>query len=61
MEGILKGIRKRHPELDKLPIVFVSTPDYKGSLQDGYAAAVESIVSELPEPGRIMVLPYLVC
>jgi nitrogenase molybdenum-iron cofactor biosynthesis protein NifN len=54
MEGILKGIRKRHPELDKLPIVFVSTPDYKGSLQDGYAAAVESIVSELPEPGRII-------
>jgi nitrogenase molybdenum-iron cofactor biosynthesis protein NifN len=54
MEGILKGIRKRHPELDSLPIVFVSTPDYKGSLQDGYAAAVESIVSELPEPGRII-------
>lgn len=54
MEGILKNIRKRHPELDKLPIVFVSTPDYKGSLQDGYAAAVESIVSELPEPGRII-------
>jgi nitrogenase molybdenum-iron cofactor biosynthesis protein NifN len=54
MEGILKNIRKRHPELDKLPIVFVSTPDYKGSLQDGYAAAVESIVRELPEPGRII-------
>jgi nitrogenase molybdenum-iron cofactor biosynthesis protein NifN len=54
MDGIIKGIRKRHPELDKLPIVFVSTPDYKGSLQDGYAAAVESIVSELPEPGRII-------
>ncbi|MCU0534576.1 MAG: nitrogenase iron-molybdenum cofactor biosynthesis protein NifN [Hydrococcus sp. Prado102] len=54
MEGILKNIRKRHPELDKLPIVFVSTPDYKGALQDGYAAAVESIVRELPEPGRII-------
>jgi nitrogenase molybdenum-iron cofactor biosynthesis protein NifN len=54
MEGIIKNIRKRHPELDKLPIVFVSTPDYKGALQDGYAAAVESIVRELPEPGRII-------
>jgi nitrogenase molybdenum-iron cofactor biosynthesis protein NifN len=54
MEGILKTIRKRHPELDNLPIVFVSTPDYKGALQDGYAAAVESIVREVPEPGRII-------
>ena len=45
MDGILKSIRKRHPELDYLPIIFVSTPDYKGALQDGYAAAVKSIVA----------------
>ncbi|MDJ0741758.1 MAG: nitrogenase iron-molybdenum cofactor biosynthesis protein NifN [Xenococcaceae cyanobacterium MO_167.B27] len=45
MDGILKSIRKRHPELDSLPIIFASTPDYKGALQDGFAAAVESIVS----------------
>ena len=45
MDGILKSIRKRHPELDSLPIIFVSTPDYKGSLQDGFAAAVNSIVA----------------
>ncbi len=45
MDGILKSIRKRHPELDSLPIIFVSTPDYKGALQDGFAAAVQSIVS----------------
>ncbi|MGK7915595.1 MAG: nitrogenase iron-molybdenum cofactor biosynthesis protein NifN [Prochloraceae cyanobacterium] len=45
MDGILKSIRKRHPELDYLPIIFVSTPDYTGAMQDGYAAAVESIVS----------------
>lgn len=45
MEGILKGIRQRHPELDELPIIFVSTPDYKGSLQDGFAAAVQSTVA----------------
>ncbi|GAB4554588.1 MAG: nitrogenase iron-molybdenum cofactor biosynthesis protein NifN [Pleurocapsa sp.] len=44
MDGILKSIRKRHPELDYLPIIFVSTPDYKGALQDGFAAAVQSIV-----------------
>ena len=45
MDGIIKSIRKRHPELDYLPIIFVSTPDYKGSLQDGFAAAVNSIVA----------------
>ena len=45
MEGILKSIRQRHPELDYLPIIFVSTPDYKGSLQDGFGAAVQSIVA----------------
>lgn len=45
MDGILKSIRQRHPELDYLPIIFVSTPDYKGALQDGFAAAVNSIVA----------------
>nr|WP_155750631.1 nitrogenase iron-molybdenum cofactor biosynthesis protein NifN [Scytonema sp. UIC 10036] len=53
MEGILRSIRKRHPELYDLPIVFASTPDFKGSLQDGFSAAVESIVKELPQPGNI--------
>ena len=42
---ILKTIRQSHPELDSLPIIFASTPDYKGGLQEGYATAVESIVS----------------
>ncbi|BAY20532.1 nitrogenase MoFe cofactor biosynthesis protein NifE [Calothrix sp. NIES-2100] len=52
MEGILRNIRKRHPELYDLPIVFASTPDFKGALQDGFAAAVESIVKEIPQPGE---------
>jgi nitrogenase molybdenum-iron cofactor biosynthesis protein NifN len=45
MDGILRNFRQRHPELEHLPIVFVSTADFKGALQDGYAAAVESIVN----------------
>ncbi len=45
MQGILKTFREKHPELDSLPIPFVSTPDYKGALEDGYAAAVEAIVT----------------
>ncbi|MGF1491397.1 MAG: nitrogenase iron-molybdenum cofactor biosynthesis protein NifN [Microcoleaceae cyanobacterium] len=43
--GILKNFRSDHPELDSLPIIFVSTPDYRGAMENGYAAAVEQIVS----------------
>ena len=53
MEGILKDFRKNHPQLNELPILLVSSPDFKGALQDGYAAAVESMVKELPHKGEI--------
>lgn len=53
MDGILKDFRKSHPELKELPIVLVSSPDFKGALQDGYAAAVESILKEIPISGEI--------
>ncbi len=54
MHGILKTIKQRYPELQDLPIVFVSTPDFKGALQDGYAAAVQSIVQTIPEAGNLI-------
>jgi nitrogenase molybdenum-iron protein NifN len=53
MEKILRDFRKSHPELNDLPILLVSSPDFKGALQDGYAAAVESMVRELPQKGEI--------
>ncbi|WP_353930916.1 nitrogenase iron-molybdenum cofactor biosynthesis protein NifN [Okeanomitos corallinicola TIOX110] len=53
IERFLKDIRKRHPELDHLAIIFAPTPDFKGALQDGFAAAVESIVKEVPKNGGI--------
>ncbi len=43
--------RQEHPEHAGVPVVWASTPDYCGSLQEGYAAAVEAIVRTLPEPG----------
>ncbi|MER3494463.1 MAG: hypothetical protein C4323_20695, partial [Mastigocladus sp. ERB_26_2] len=49
MERFVKEIRHCHPELDYLPIVLVSTPDFKGTLQDGFASAVESMVREIPQ------------
>ncbi|MBE0595925.1 MAG: nitrogenase iron-molybdenum cofactor biosynthesis protein NifE, partial [Desulfuromonadales bacterium] len=40
--------RQEHPEQAEVPVVWASTPDYCGSLQEGYAAAVEAIVRTLP-------------
>ncbi|BAY74323.1 nitrogenase molybdenum-iron cofactor biosynthesis protein NifN [Nostoc linckia NIES-25] len=53
IEGFLKEIRDRHPELNDLAIIFAPTPDFKGALQDGFAVAVESIVKEIPRAGGI--------
>ena len=53
MEQILRDFRKNHPHLDELPILLVSSPDFKGALQDGYAAAVESMVKQVPQKGEI--------
>lgn len=51
MQGILRNFYQRHPELAPdqadFPIVFASTPDFKGALQDGYQAAVEAIVRDI--------------
>ncbi|MBD2484714.1 nitrogenase iron-molybdenum cofactor biosynthesis protein NifN [Planktothrix sp. FACHB-1365] len=52
MQGILRTVKQEHPELKDFPIVFVSTPDFKGALQDGYAATVESIIREIPVAGE---------
>ncbi len=52
VQGILKEFRKRNPELASLPIAFASTPDFKGALQDGYAAAVEALVRDIPDSGQ---------
>ena len=41
--------RLENPEYDAIPIIHASTPDYCGSLQEGYAAAVEAIVATIPE------------
>ncbi|WP_096602693.1 nitrogenase iron-molybdenum cofactor biosynthesis protein NifN [Calothrix sp. NIES-2100] len=49
MGRLLKEMRQRYPELSQVPIYLVSTPDFKGTLQDGFAAAVESIVKEIPQ------------
>lgn len=50
VEGFLKLIREKHPELAGMEVVFVSTPDYEGSLQDGWGQAVARMVDTLVAP-----------
>ncbi|RNC67239.1 MAG: bifunctional nitrogenase iron-molybdenum cofactor biosynthesis protein NifEN [Desulfuromonadales bacterium] len=54
--------RQENPEHADVPIIWASTPDYSGSLQEGYAATVEAIVRTVPEggetiKGQVTVLP----
>ncbi|HDR8918851.1 TPA: nitrogenase iron-molybdenum cofactor biosynthesis protein NifN [Burkholderia vietnamiensis] len=50
VEGYLRTVRKRKPELDDTEIVYVSTPDYVGGFEDGYRLAVAAIVRALVKP-----------
>ncbi len=66
VDGFIRLVRARHPELDDTAIVYVSTPDFKDAFQDGWEKVVLKLVTELvavPAPGairstrRINVLP----
>ncbi len=62
VRSAIAQFRNEHPEHDAVPVVWASTPDYCGSLQEGYAAAVEAIVRTIPEtggfiPGQVTLLP----
>ena len=54
VQSAIVHFRQEHPEVAHIPIIHASTPDYCGSLQEGYAAAVEAIVSNLPEGGDLV-------
>jgi nitrogenase molybdenum-iron protein NifN len=43
----VKTFRQRYPEFDTIPVVPVSTPDYSGCLETGFAKAVEAIILTL--------------
>jgi nitrogenase molybdenum-iron protein NifN len=56
----VKQFRQQYPEFDAIPVVPVSTPDYTGCLETGFARAVESIIKTVvpkaedagTQPGR---------
>lgn len=61
--GYLTLLRQRHPEVSDTALVYVSTPDYVGAFQDGWAKAVTGLIEALVEPnaqrvaGQVNVLP----
>lgn len=66
IDGHIKLIRKKHPQLATFPLVHVSTPDFKDAFQDGWEKAVARIVEALVraptseaerDPARVNVLP----
>lgn len=48
--GYIRTARAQHPELADTAIVHVSTPDYVGAFQDGWAAAVTQLMTQLALP-----------
>ncbi|OPY98494.1 nitrogenase molybdenum-cofactor biosynthesis protein NifN [Bradyrhizobium sacchari] len=66
VEGFIRLIRQKHPQLEKFPLVYVSTPDFKDAFQDGWEKTVARIVEVLVDhveagtardPVRVNVLP----
>jgi nitrogenase molybdenum-iron protein NifN len=50
VDAYIKLIREKHPELDHIALVYVSTPDFKDAFQDGWAKTVTKLVEQLVEP-----------
>lgn len=52
VESAITEFRKDSPEFCHIPVIHASTPDYCGSMQEGYAIAVESILKTVPQAGE---------
>ena len=44
VDGYIRQIRAKHSDVANLPIVYVSTPDFKDAFQDGWGKTVAKIV-----------------
>ena len=47
MVSALSSLRSERPDLENMPIVLASTPDYIGSMQEGYQRTVEALITTL--------------
>ncbi|MGI9211419.1 MAG: nitrogenase iron-molybdenum cofactor biosynthesis protein NifN [Methylococcaceae bacterium] len=65
VDGFIRLFRAKHPEHERLALVYVSTPDFQGAFQDGWAKTVTRIIDHLvPDthtdtrhPERVTLLP----
>lgn len=66
VEGYIREVRLKHPELANFPMLYVSTPDFKDAFQDGWGKTVARMVEVLVDkpvnaarrdPLRVNVLP----
>ena len=56
----VREFRAKYPQFDAIPVVAVSTPDFTGCLESGFAAATKALIEELvpqaavagTQPGR---------
>ncbi len=52
VRGDLRSIMLRHPEWSDLTVVHAPTPDFAGSLEVGWASAVQAMIDALVQQGR---------
>ncbi|MDA8146461.1 MAG: nitrogenase iron-molybdenum cofactor biosynthesis protein NifN, partial [Thermaerobacter sp.] len=52
LAATVREFRAAFPEPAAPPVIAAATPDFAGSLQEGYAAAVEAILREAARPGE---------
>jgi nitrogenase molybdenum-iron protein NifN len=51
---LVKEFRSTYPQFDHIAVVAVNTPDYVGSLESGYALAIEGIIGTLVKPSALV-------
>ncbi|NVN99466.1 MAG: bifunctional nitrogenase iron-molybdenum cofactor biosynthesis protein NifEN [Geobacteraceae bacterium] len=52
VQSAIVHFRQENPQYADTPVVWASTPDYCGSMQEGYAATVKAIVATIAEGGE---------
>jgi nitrogenase molybdenum-iron protein NifN len=53
MTRALKSFRQQHPKYERVEIIHLTTPDFYGSLENGYATLVESLIEQLVPPQTV--------
>lgn len=58
MVSALASLRSERPDLEDMPVVLASTPDYIGSMQEGYQRTVEALITALAGQPTKTLEPY---